>query len=473
MAEIRPFRAVRYVESIVGSLSRVVTAPYDIISPAAQADFYARSAHNAIRLEFGQEYPTDTPSNSRYTRAAQTFASWQAQGVLAADDTAGLYVYDETFTVGGTRRTRRGLFALVRVEDWENGIVLPHERTLPKPKADRLELLRATRANFSPILAMYDDPSGRIVTAIGDAIEGQPPVAEMSLLDGSVPAAATGQRLWRGDGPQVVEVIRRAFATKRIFIADGHHRYETALAYRNEQRAGGQPPGGPADYALMLLLEMGDPGLVILPIHRLIRGLTSLDSHRLRGQLAVLFAIDAVDATGLEAQPRALEGLLAAAATHADGGHAFAVAGLSPAQVHILRLRDRHAIWGHSVTHSDAWRSLDIAVLHEVILGPMLGLGGREVESEGYVEYTHGQDAASVLRAVRAGDAQLAFLVNPTRVTQIRDVALASDRMPQKSTYFVPKPVTGLVFYSHALPVEDSPKQSSAISYQSRQTAIG
>lgn len=445
MAELRPFHAVRYNQNVVGDLTKVVTAPYDIISPDAQRAYYQRSPFNAIRLEFSVPSPADD-GDSHYARAARQYEHWLGEGVLFQEAASALYLYDEVLEHDGEMLTRRGLIAPVRLARWDQRVVLPHEYTLPKPKADRLDLLRATGVQFSPILAMYDD-SGAIGSLLRTA-EDQAPIADFTLPPGSVSAAATIHRLREIAEPGLVAALVAAFASLQVYIADGHHRYETALAYQNERRQNGATPSSPSDYAMLLLVAMNDPGLKVWPTHRLLRDVprTNLEcAPDILGQWFVLeerpirdFHPDALRALaeGMLAEPRA--GELA-------GQPALVALGLKPDYAQRWTLRpdlDLGRILGDV---SPVLRKVDVVLLQRLVIERALGLARGEAELGQRISYTRDPDEAA--SAYANGAADLVFFLEPTSLDQLRSVVQAGERLPQKSTYFYPKPVTGLVFY--------------------------
>ena len=435
MADVRPLPGIRYADE--AQLAALVTPPYDVISPEAQARYYERDPHNIIRLELGREEPGDDDLDNRYTRAAATFAEWRRSGVLRQDDPS-LYLYEQRFTSGGVSYTRACLLARVRLEPWDAGVILPHERTLSKPKDDRLKLTRACAATLSPIMSLYDDPAGELARIL-DALRAQPSLA--AFLDD----AGEEHRLWVAHDDALVGPVADFFADRQLYIADGHHRYETALTYRDEVRA--QRPDLDADdavnFTLMGLTALEDPGLVVLPTHRILR---NVDAARLN-------ALDQALAANFTSEPLTGESddWLRGLAEAENTGAAFAL--VRPDGARLLRLTDAgraamREIRGEDIGASDAWRALDVAALHALILDAALGVTPAMVRAGEHVSYT--RDAGAAAAAVRAdnadGDgAQLALLLNATPPAAIRDVARAGDRMPQKSTYFYPKLITGLV----------------------------
>jgi uncharacterized protein (DUF1015 family) len=447
MADVRPVPGIRYAPAT--DLAAVVTPPYDVISPEAQARYYERAPENIIRLELGRDESDDDELDNRYTRAATTFADWRLRGVLQQDAPA-LYLYEQRFTtpaLDGGARTRLSLLARVRIEPWEAGVVLPHERTLSKPKSDRLKLARATAATLSPIMALYDDPRGELAKALAKLLKRAPAVA---ITDES----GESHRLWVVRDAALIERVASFFRDRQLYIADGHHRYETALAYREELREARRelPLEDAANFTLMALSAIEDAGLVVLPTHRIVRGVAPERLAEFQRDLEGLFEVTPLDAEG-EAPD-----VTHALAEASDGGQRVAFALIAPDGVRLLRLTDagraamdEHASGaGGSNGFSDAgtsaaWRGLDVAVLHELVLARGLSVSEQAIRAGEHVTYT--RDAQAALDVVRNGadGAQLAFLLNPTPPAAIRDVARAGDRMPQKSTYFYPKLITGLL----------------------------
>ncbi len=418
MAEVAPFTGLRFAGPPLGD---VIAPPYDVISPDEQDRLYARSPYNVIRLELGRE-------PDRYAEARRCYQDWRQAGVLRQDEPS-LYVYEQRFSGG---RVRRGLFARVKLEPWQAGVVLPHEETLTKPKADRLELLRAVKANVSPVFALYEDPDRELGRLLADAAQ-QPPTAEAR------DDAGEDHRLWQIADPGFLSHAADFFTGKQLFIADGHHRYETALACSDERRATNdlRLTTNDFDYVLMALVDFADPGLVVLPTHRLVSGLSHAMLRKLAEQLGDYFE---VAAAADEPSPRAIDAALRQLDTLS--GPAYVLYGPAPGGLRVLSLKSDWQSATFDPSHSPAWNRLEVAVLHAV-LARILGLRADDLASERYFSYT--RDAAGGVRQVERDEAQLALLLRPTPATAIRDVALARDKMPQKSTYFYPKLATGVV----------------------------
>jgi uncharacterized protein (DUF1015 family) len=436
MADVRPLPGLRY--TAVGELSSLVTPPYDVISPEAQARYYERHPENIIRLELGRDVPGDNELDDRYTRAALTFAEWRLRGTLRQDPPS-FYLYEQRFSVAGETRSRNSLLARVRLEPWDAGVVLPHERTLTAPKEDRLKLLRACAANLSPVMALYDDPKGELAKRLREARRGKP---EVEFAD----EAGEVHRLWPVSDALLAAHVSSYFNMRRLYIADGHHRYETALTYRDEVRALRRElvADDAVNFVLMALSAVEDPGLVVLPTHRVVRDVAP---ERLAGLDVALGPWLEREPLGDAATTRWVERL--AQAGRSNGG-ATAFVLVSPEGASLLRLTPagREAMREIAARHgaerrSEAWSALDVAVLHELVLGRGLGISADAIEAGHHIAYT--RDAEAAAGEVREGKAGMAVLLNPTPPAAIRDVALAGDRMPQKSTYFYPKLITGLL----------------------------
>jgi len=430
MADVQPLRGIRYVPEVVGDLAQVVSPPYDVISEDAQARYYARNPYNIIRLELGQEQPTDNMLDNRYTRAAATFAEWRYQGVLRQETTPCFYLYQQIFRNQGQTYTRTSLLARVRLEPWSARVVLPHEHTLSKPKDDRLKLLHACAANFSPIMSMYDDPQGRIRRLLA----GYAPHAEVQFTD----EVGEEHRLHLIRDVEQIALIGDFFSERRLYIADGHHRYETALNYREQihEQRGELHIDDAANFVLMALTDLDDPGLVVLPTHRLLFGLRSDALRTLSSQsLARYFTLHEL---GTQATS---DELLQQLTRAGEAQPSFVLC--TPEQNWLLSLNDQGRQRMEQSGHTTAWNELDVAAAHTLVLEALLGIKPEDATAGTHLRYT--RDAQQALQAVQTGEAQAALLLNATRVRQICDVAEADERMPQKSTYFYPKLITGMV----------------------------
>jgi uncharacterized protein (DUF1015 family) len=431
MADVQPLRGIHYNSEAAADLAQLVTPPYDVISEEAQARYYARSPYNIIRLELGLDEPGDTILNNRYTRVASTFAEWRVHSILQQDATPCYYLYQQIFTHNGQTYTRTSLLARVRLEPWHARIVLPHEHTMAKPKDDRLKLLRACVTNLSPIMSLYDDPQGRIRRLLSSYAAN----AEVQITD----EVNEEHRLHPLTDEQQIALIQNFFAERQLYIADGHHRYETALNYREEVQAMHRKldTDDAANFVMMALIDVDDPGLLVLPTHRLLFGLSQDALNTLTSQqLAQYFTIHEPGTAG-DLQEALLERLVQVGAFRPS----FVIS--TAEQTWLLSLNDAGKARMGESRHSDAWNELDVAVAHTLVLEALLGLKAEDMTAGTHIRYT--RDAQQTLDSVKKGEAQAALLLNATRVRQICDVAEADDRMPQKSTYFYPKLITGLV----------------------------
>ena len=432
MAEIIPFKALRYDPDQV-KLEDVLTQPYDKITPEMQSKYYERSAHNLVRIILGKAGETDTEAFNVYTRAAEYLHDWRSSGVLKQDPEPGIYAYSQTFTVPGTHELaeRRGLIALGRLHDYADGVVFRHEQTLAKPRADRLNLLRATRAHFGQIFMLFSDPKEEIDALLKKRTEEDP---DTSLLD----EYETLHRLWRIHDPALIQAVQERMRDKKLLIADGHHRYETALAYRNERRAesASSGPNAPYEFVMMTLIPMESRGLVILPTHRIVHGLPTFDRERMLEAAGQFFEIDRID---LRTESRSATTLLGQAG---ENGTAFvAVTRQGP---YLLRAK-KNVIQDALGQLPSLQRELDVVQLHRIMLERVLGISEEAVHNQQNVRYE--RDASEAISWVRQG-ANVAFLMNPAKIDQVRDIAFGGEVLPQKSTDFYPKLLSGLAIYA-------------------------
>lgn len=433
MNDIRPFRGLRYDRARVGPLGEVLCPPYDVISSVEQAALHRRSPFNLVRLELGLENPGDDAADNRYTRAAATFQRWLREGILREEPEPALYLYEQRFPHEGKLLVRRGVLARLRLASWEEGVVLPHEETMAGPKEDRLRLMRATACNLSPLFLLFDDATGTARRLMEEA--GQLPAdATADTGDGQL------HRLWVLGGAKHRELIS-ALQRPQLYMADGHHRYETALAYRDERRAA-EPgptlsPDAAYNFALVLLVDARDPGLVVLPTHRLVKRVPPSALEALEAALPGRFEVERLVAAGGDGVAEALVRRM-----RESGGErpALGLYGPGSSGARLLRLQGP---LGRGMP--DSRPLLDVDVLHDLLLAPVLGIGPEQLRAGKQVAYT--RDAAEAVATVDRGDAQMAFLLNPTRVEQVLETARAGGKMPQKSTYFYPKPTTGLVLH--------------------------
>jgi len=427
VADIQAFRAYRYDLGRAGTLGDLTAPPYDVIDPDLQDALYRRSPHNVIRLILNKETPADTEANSRYTRSAQDLRDWQREGIIVQDSARSLYVYHQDFEAEGKRFTRRGFLARVRLERFGEGRIYPHEHTMSGPKEDRFKLMRATGMNLSPVFGLYPDIDSAIQEKLDEAVRRSLPLEATDHL-------GVVSRLWPVTDQSVVSAVTGLMGPKPTFIADGHHRYETALRYLEDRRQAGEVsgPDAPPNFVLMMLVSMQDPGLVILPTHRLVSGVGDLTSERLRSSLGSHFEVENVG-SGEKGAHDAWE---LVQAHHGQDILGFGT--VADGQWHIARFLSPSLMEELAAEHSRAWHSLAVSILHVAVLGKLLPAG--------QCRYVH--LLREVTEAVAANQCQLAVLVPPAEMSHVEEIAGNLEKMPAKSTYFYPKLLSGLVFHS-------------------------
>ncbi len=438
MATITPFRGVVYNQKKAGNITDLVCPPYDIISPAQQQELYRKNPFNVVRLEFGLESPGDTDADNRYTRAAAFLREWENSGVLRQDTVPGLYIYEMEFVFGKSLRKLRGMICLVRIEDYESGIVKPHETTLSGPKTDRLKLLRACSASFSQIFSLFPDPDLK-VSKLLHKITRRPDM-EVPSEDGVV------HRIWSLGEKQDIETIIRELSNRPLFIADGHHRYDTALNYRNERRKTADSVTGnePYNFVAMFLAPLEEPGLTVLPAHRALFNLTGFDPKRFEADLNRYFNIERID-FDKKSEVADRKTVLETMAHRADRAHIFGMRVKGEHSYYLLTLRNEADMDSLVPDRSVAYRRLDVSILHHLIIDKLLGIKMDTHKLGLNIEYI--KDSEDADQRVRNGAAEIVFFMNPTKVWEVQDVASAGERMPQKATYFYPKLLTGLIIH--------------------------
>ena len=428
MADIRPLKALRYNLETAGKIEELTCPPYDIISEGQRKEFLRRNERNVIRLELPR-------GENPYGEAGRTLEQWLAEGVLKTDMDEGLYIYEEEFLSqvdSGEPKKLRGLVCRVRLEEFSAGVVLPHEETLSKAKQDRFELMKATNCNFSQIYSLYRDEKHVTQQRLDNLAASCAPRYEFS--DGLVT-----HRLWVVNDPVAVAAIRDDFAGRKLYIADGHHRYETALNYRAWCRERNLYNPG-ADFVMMMLADMGDGGLTVFPTHRLLRGLENFSGKALLRACEEQF--ETAPQENRESAQQALDKAFAV------GKHAFAF--YDGETWNTLVLRDVSIMDRLLPDKSEASRRLDVTILHSLILERILGIDQENMANQVNLTYTRSAEEAAA--SVDGGESNACFLLNPTRVEEIGQVAAAGEKMPQKSTYFYPKLITGLVMNSLSEP---------------------
>ena len=437
--EVSPFRGIRYDQGIVGGLARVLCPPYDVVAPEQRKLYHEKSDYNAIRLESPAESPE--PTDDSYQKAATTFQQWLKKGVLQLDRTPSFYLHDHHFEYAGEKRVRRGLIARIRLQPWGSGIY-PHEETFSKAKSDRLQLMRACRANFSPLLSLYQGSESKVALKLSEVAQGEP------IIRTSDPRPSKGEGqggeghvVWAITDPETKLQLSQFLSSQPLYIADGHHRYETALTYRRERAQHQSAPfvssviaseakksvtGKEAfNYVMMELVDFSDPGMVVLPLHRLVRGIAPSALVGLEEQLRNFFVLEPVP--------------VKADSYQLPADSCLGVLGLLPASLAVLKKRQDISFQDLMPgSRSQAYRDFSVSVLNHVILDNILGFPSKED-----VAYT--VDWKEAYQQIKKGKYQLAFLANPPQPEVVKWVADAQDKMPSKSTYFYPKLPAGLI----------------------------
>jgi uncharacterized protein (DUF1015 family) len=440
MATIKPFRGVRYNAELVRDLSLVISQPYDRVRYGLQQQYYAQSPYNVVRIIKGKELPADAPYRpdkgqagpNVYTRARATYDAWRAEGVLVQEGDPALYVYHQTFTLDGQTRTRKGFVAAFQLSPFEQGIVLPHERTHAGPKEDRLRLLRTLEVNTGQIFMLYPDPHNTVADILDAAIAGRAPdIDAVEMYEKDV-----RQQLWVVRDEGTIRAVQGEMAPKRnLIIADGHHRYETALNYARLASQGQAPADAAYNYCMAALVGMDDPGLTILPTHREVLNCPQVHTTDILARAASLF--DIAPASGLE-------DCLAEIATYATGPDARPAFGLYTRDgYHVLALKSPDRVEGCMPgERSPEWKSLDVTIAHKVLLEQIIGLSEQALEQQAELRYH--RDPGPAIESVNSGQSDLVLLLNATRIEQVRACAKQGEKMPQKSTDFYPKMIAGL-----------------------------
>ncbi len=431
MANVIPFKGLRYNTEMFKNLDDVTAPPYDIISEAEREALYEKSEYNVVRVDFGKGFDTDSDADNKYTRAGKSIEEWIEKGVLKKEDAPAFYIYEQVFEYNRNPISLKGIISLVELEEFDKKIVLPHEETLSKAKADRFDLMCATNANMSQIYSLFLDEDNDIESLIVKLSSGEP---DISFVTGE----NITQNIWIITDEEQTAKISEKFRDKQLFIADGHHRYETALNFRNKMRS--ENPGeekAPYDYVMMMLTSMNDSGLLVFPTHRMVKNVQDFDETMLVGYLSEDFAVSKIYFTEgdyaqiiMEKISSVLNGKCFALYTGKDYYYRF-------------ELKNIDAINNYITDKSEAYKNLDVTLLHTLVLERFLGIDQGNMANQKNLFYT--RDASEAIEAVKCGEYQCSFLINATHVQDIKDISLANEKMPQKSTYFWPKLVTGIV----------------------------
>ncbi|MBZ5526667.1 MAG: DUF1015 domain-containing protein [Acidobacteriia bacterium] len=437
MAQVYPFRAYRY-NPAKADFRRVLTQPYDKITPAMQEKYYAADPHNLITVEKGRVHATDTPQDNVYTRAAAALNAWMAGDMLVADAAPCFYAYLQEYTIPGTqeKRTRVSFIGAGKLEEYEAGVVFRHERTLTGPKADRLELLRHTQTHTGQIFMIYSDASCRVDAILREVAAAGAPATDVRDEYG------VAHRLWPVSDAAKIAEIQKVMAGQKLVIADGHHRYETAINYRNERRAkagAGASADAPYERTMMTFVNTCSKELTILPTHRVVANVKDFSWEGLRGKLAAWFEIETLAGANAEERAAFMRKLVAERARRALGVYA------GGGKIHLLKLKAGTDMAALLPGEEPMQRGLDVVLLHRGILEQMLGITQQAVTAEANLTYE--REAATAMEAVDRGAAQAAFLLNAVDADEVMRIATAGGVMPQKSTDFFPKMLSGIALY--------------------------
>lgn len=423
MALVKPFRAVRYDVGVVGELSKVTSPPYDVISPEDRVYYHKLHPNNFVRLVLGEELPTDSETDNRFTRAKGYLDSWLESGVMKCDPEPAIYVYQQIFEIGGLKKSVRGFTCAVKLADYSENVILPHEWTLARPKSDLAVLIRQVKANLDCVYGLYDDAKG-VLDAIMDRAMAADPIEEATDKSGVI------NKFWAITDVAEIEKVQAFMADKQIAIADGHHRYETALAYRDEMRAKAKDSGCSCcccehafDYAMMTLVNVYEPDMTIYPTHRVLANLSEDSLAKLDENLKQSF----------EAKPSSKETLIEDMAR--EGAIGMYRSGKAAILIPKSGVESR-------LPGAEPSRKLELNILHKLILEEHLGIDAEKLRNQAHIIYT--RDASEAFGLVDSGERQVAFLVNHIPVKAVLDIASAGEKMPQKATYFYPKLLSGL-----------------------------
>lgn len=409
MPEIRPFRGILYNPQKIKDIAKVVTEPYDVISPVEQASYYRKHPYNVIRLILGRHFSEDDNKNNQYTRAKKYFNDWLKRGILLGDEQESIYIYSQSFSHNGQQKVRTGFIVLLKLEDFAKNIILPHENTFCKAVQDRLKLLKETSANLSPIFAVFIDPQAKVNKILNQYKKGERPCA-------FIEKDKVIHRLWRMSQKRKIAAVRKLLKQRQIFIADGHHRYEAALNYKLQRQKSARHPRASFNYVMVYLVPTADPGLTILPTHRVVKLKGSFRMQEAMRNLKKVFQLQAFSTA---------EGLFSFMRRHNSKTCIFGA------------YFGKHRFYGLKLKAGRPHhKELDVDVLHNVIIERISTL-------EQTIYYT--RDAQEAIKLVEAGKYQAAFFLRPTTVKEVKKAAFAGKKMPHKSTYFYPKLLTGLV----------------------------
>lgn len=446
MAHISPFKGILYNKEKIKNIRDVVAPPYDVISPIEQEILYERHINNVVRLILCKESNGDTSDKNRYTMAKNFFEAWQRDGILAKDTIPSIYLYAQEYSINNAlsenkrfeKKKRLGFIALSKLEDFEKGGIYPHENTLSKPKEDRLMLMRSCNANFSPIFGLFSDHLKKIDSILEDYTNQSP------LYD-FIDYSEVRHTLWAIRDENTIKSIIMEMTDKQILIADGHHRYETAITYRSEirKRLSSYTGDEPFNYIMMYFTNTISDGLSILPIHRLIRNLKNFNKDEIQKKIEEFFNIETISFNGERDEEDARSKFFSEMKTKGERGNLFGMYS-GKNSYFLLKLKDK-GIADKMITNSrpESWKMLDVTILHTILIEKVLGISEKNLLEQKNITYTINTEDA--IKEVREGKYQMALFLNPTKIEEIQTIATSGEKMPQKSTFFYPKLITGLV----------------------------
>ena len=441
MAIISAFKGLRYNTNKVSDLSLVTTPPYDVISYDAQEKYYSMHPDNIIRVELGKDSPDDNESNNKYTRSGSYIDEWINDQILVYDEKPCLYIYEQDFNISEWEiKTRRGLVALVKLAEFSEGVILPHETTLSKAKTDRFNLMDATHANISQIFSLYNDENA-VSSILQEYTESHPCESEFENQDGIT------ERIWAISDMDIIQKICNAFSNEKLFIADGHHRYETALNFRNKEASSNPTHTGaePYNYVMMTLVDMNDPGLIVFPTHRVLKDLPDFNSSEFLEFAKKYFNIDKIEFNKSYAQSYVREQIRISLEQSGEFEKVFGYYDALGDWYYILSLKNISDMDVALPDRATAYKNLDVTILHTLILDEFFKIDAENMANQINLSYT--REIKEALDWVNSRRYNCAFFLNPTKVDEIKEIALSNEIMPQKSTYFYPKLTTGLVMH--------------------------
>jgi len=438
MARIFPFRGIIYNSQIINNLSQVVTPPYDVINPQEQERFYLQHPYNIIRLDYGKNFPSDTPEDNRYTRAARILKIWEKEQIFIQDPAPAIYLYKIQYHFQGQKLCiRTGFISLLGLESFDSGVVRPHEKTFSAFKNDRYLLFQHCQMQFCPIFSFYRDPENRVISLLFN----QAPAESFIDFEDQV---STRHQLWRITDHSTLKKVQETFSDKTVYIADGHHRYETSLAYQSDMNRKYPEMGktAPFNYTLMFFCSMEDPGLTIFPVHRALNRNLDIEPYLLEKKLAEDFFVEKIPFNP-QNKKEVIREFLSRLEKNGKESHAFGFFMAQTSWFYLLTLKpdSLDGAWGEDI--HPLLRRLDVVILSRLIFQKVLGIRREELDQENIIEYHH--DSLQALKLVEKGRYPMSFILNPTPIHQVSQIAEASLVMPRKSTYFYPKTMTGLV----------------------------